>query len=416
MHAFSRALDWAYEEGMSIRGLLSLDEVEQMQRVFANQRAWSFSLYEALRAFSHAFPRLGLPDAPASIHLGDALYALNRVILRDAQGAAGTEPYLAGLAKHVWPTQSVPSLQTFAELGYSSTSSGISRLQKQHRSAWLEHARQSKALLLRAAELCPGTTAALVGAGKLYDIPLRELAERYERLILIDVDADSLAQSVELGLASPELRKRLVLVTSDVTGINEAFLLAARELFDQGLAEQTVYTSLLSLLYSYRLAQPPNLLPAEALGTAPLDTIFSVMVLSQLATPLTQYLERRFAERFPGSTLLQAHEFQVALGQFTHRIQDHHLQALLRHSRNAVVTSDVSEHYTQLATASAPAAVSAELPLIGAPHIEDLFPASRARVLASEEWQWRRVVPGPRKPRGRTLQVNGVIVQAVLTD
>lgn len=134
------------------------------------------------------------------------------------------------------------------------------------------------------------------------------------------------------------------------------------------------------------------------------------MVLSQLATPLTSYLEARFAERFPDSTLLQAHEFQVALAQFTHRLQQAHVTALLDTAPCVALTSDISEQLTQL-DLHGNVHASASLPLIGAPHLEDLVPVHRAHVVSSSEWSWQRIVPSRKKPHGRLLQVVGVVAE-----
>jgi hypothetical protein len=250
----------------------------------------------------------------------------------------------------------------------------------------------------------------VIGAGKLYDIPLRKLAERFEQLLLVDIDEQSLAQSVaEYGL-DPELRQRLTLVGADVTGINDAFLHKAREAFELA-DERAAYEALLGLLHGYCLAEPPRLFPRSALPDGGVDFACSSMVLSQLATPLTRYVERGFSERFPESSLTEAHEFQVALAQFTHRVQHAHVAALLAAAPCVALTSDVAEQYTQLDAYGRVGAASEPLTLIGAPHLEDLIPVQQARVLTSSEWNWERVVPARNSPHGRVLKVVGVVAQ-----
>lgn len=382
----SQALVWGAEQGMSIRGLLSSEQLEELARVFAGERAWTFELYEPLRAWAHALPRLEAPDLPARVHFGDALTALNEV--------------LSG--KAAWPVATTPAPSTLAELGYAETSAGITRLRERHAAAWRQHAEANKQLLRRAAELSSGRHVTVLGAGKLYDIPLQKLAERYAQVTLVDVDGAALAESLQQAGLSAGLRGRVELVTADVTGVNAAFL----ERLNQSLAapdEPATYDALLELLHGYRLESPPSL------GNDACDVVLSSMLLSQLATPLTELVQRRFRERFPKSERLGAHAFRVALAQLTHRVQHDHVQALLATAPLVALTSDVSEQFFQLDALGTATPSSPELPLIGAPHLEDLFPAQQARVVESASWSWQRVPVTPKTPRGRKLRVIGTI-------
>ena len=115
---------------------------------------------------------------------------------------------------------------------------------------------------------------------------------------------------------------------------------------------------------------------------------------------------RIHAERFPDSTRWRSHELQLALGQFSHRLQHAHVQALLASARTVTLTSDVSEQYTRLGAASQP------LPLIGSAHLSELFPAAVSADLHCAEWLWPRVVSTPDQPRGRLLRVNGCLYSA----
>jgi hypothetical protein len=134
------------------------------------------------------------------------------------------------------------------------------------------------------------------------------------------------------------------------------------------------------------------------------------MVLSQLATPLTRYILNRFALRFPASKRTQAHEFQLALGEFTHRVQHAHLRSLLATAPCIALTSDISDQYTSL-DAHGRLLGSARLPLVGAPSLDARVPRQQARSVFSAEWEWRDVVPTRSKPRGHTLQVAGVVAE-----
>lgn len=377
---------------MSIRGQLGEEQLAALERMFSGKEPWSFEQYQPLRAFAHALLRLNLPDLPAVPSFGDVLQALDEL----------RAPRLPA-----WPSHEAVTESSFSELGYASTSAAITRIRDAHTAAWREHGLNNKELLLRGAERALGERAVVIGAGKLYDIPLRKLAERFEQLLLVDVDAAALAESVEQVGLEPQLRARLSLVQADVTGINDVFLAkahAALALTD----EVEVYAALLRLLHEYRVDEPPRLVPEHA-TPGPLDFACSSMVLSQLATPLTRYLERRFAERFPASQRTQAHEFQVALGQFTHRVQHAHVLSLLAAAPCIALTSDITEQYTALDARGTVLHAAARLPLIGAASLAALMPRQQARTVLTAEWQWRRVVPTRTKPHGRTVQVEGVV-------
>jgi hypothetical protein len=267
----------------------------------------------------------------------------------------------------------------------------------------------NKELLLRGAERAAGPRAVIIGAGKLYDIPLRKLAERFEQLLLVDIDAAALAESVKQVALEPKLHARLLLVQADVTGINDVFLQRARAALAQ-TGEVEVYEALLRLLHDYRVDEPPRLFP-ERVAAGQLDFACSSMVLSQLATPLTSYVQEQFALRFPESQRTRAHEFQVALGQFTHRLQQAHVRSLLAAAPCIALSSDITDQYTGLDPRGSMLYGAARLPLIGAPSLSALVPRQQARTVFTAEWQWRHVVPSRIKPHGRTVQVEGVVAE-----
>lgn len=389
-----QVLAWATDQGMSVRGQLTEEQIAALERVFSGQEPWTFEQYAQLRAFGDALSRLNVPDLPALLNFGDVLQALDEL-------RAGTVA--------AWPTHDTVTDSTFNELGYASTSAGITRVRDANTAAWREHGVNNKQLLLRGAERAAGQRAVIVGAGKLYDIPLRKLAERFEQLLLVDIDAAALAESVKHAELEPKLRARLSLVRADVTGINDVFVekaQAALALTEEG----QVYAALLRLLHEYRLDEPPRLFP-EGATEGPFDFACSSMVLSQLATPLTMYLEEQFARRFPASERTQAHEFQTALGQFTHRVQLAHVRSLLAAAPCIALSSDVTDQYTALDARGNVVYAAVRLPLIGAPSLEALVPRLQARSVLTGNWQWRHVVPTRSKPRGRTVQVTGVVAE-----
>jgi hypothetical protein len=373
---------------MAVRGQLTEEQIVAVERAVSGREPWSFEQYQPLRAFAHAVARLNVPDLPAVLSFGDVLQALDE-LLADSVAA--------------WPTHEAVAESTFSELGYASISAGITLVRDSNTAAWREHGVSNKQLLLRGAERAKGPRAVVIGAGKLYDIPL------HKQLLLVDIDAAALAESVKQAGLSPKLHARLSLVQADVTGINDVFLEKAHAALALD-GEGEVYAALLRLLHEYRVDEPPRLFP-EGAAHGPLDFACSSMVLSQLATPLTQYVQERFAVRFPASRRTQALEFQVALGQFTHRVQLQHVRSLLAAAPCIALSSDVIDQYTALDGRGSVVYAAQALPLIGAPSLQGLVPNLQARSVLTAGWQWHHVIPTRSKPRGRTVQVSGVVAE-----
>jgi len=389
-----QVLQWAAEQGMSVRDQLTENQVVALERVFRGAEPWSFDQYQQLRVFADAVSRLDLPDMPARLSFGDILQALDE---------------LRSVAVPAWPTHTSVADRTFSELGYAPTSAGITRVREANKATWREHAANNKQFLLRGAECAKGPRAVLVGAGKLYDIPLRQLAERFEELFLVDIDAASLAESVKQVGLEPKLQARLSLVQADVTGINDVFMERARgalALTD----EAEVHAALLKLLYDYRVDEPPRLV-AENVATPPFDFACSSMVLSQLAAPLTQYVQERFTARFPSSGRAKELEFQIALGQFTHRVQQDHVRSLLAAAPCVALSSDIGEQHSGLDAHGNVSHGREMLALIGPSSLGALLPRLHARSVLTAEWKWQHVVPSRSKPHGRMVRVAGVVAE-----
>ena len=95
----------------------------------------------------------------------------------------------------------------FQLLGFAETSAGISRTQRENRDGWYEHARRHKTFILDAAAAVEQPRLAVVlGAGKAYDLPLDELARRFERVVLIDIDGAAMASTSSAVVRDARLR------------------------------------------------------------------------------------------------------------------------------------------------------------------------------------------------------------------
>ena len=145
----------------------------------------------------------------------------------------------------------------------------IAARRRRHQSAWLDHEGRSRAAILRAVTSVSGDGSALIlGAGHANDIPLEDLADRFERVTLVDLAfaRNTMIRADRLG--------RVDCVRHDVT---EA------------------------------LGHPERAdVPTRWIDDPDIRFVASVNLLSQLPTVATRDLPEADADRI-GKNLIQAH-------------------------------------------------------------------------------------------------------------
>jgi hypothetical protein len=255
--------------------------------------------------------------------------------------------------------------RAFEFLGFAEASAGIARTQRENRDGWWAHARRSKGFILdAAARVVSPRLAVILGAGKAYDLPLAELARRFERLVLIDIDAAALEATCAAAIGH---RGNVELRAMDVTGVMTRLadgIRAALENPEAGFE---------ALCRSYRLASPPRFAEQRA------DLLVSGMMLSQLGLQpklaAKRHYEARWSRPFPPAWARSWDELE-------RRLQQDHIDALGAQARLIVLSSDVV-HRSGGETWS----------VIGTPRLEARVPPA-LRVLARAAWSWPRVRAG----------------------
>jgi hypothetical protein len=260
--------------------------------------------------------------------------------------------------------------RAFELLGFADTSAGIARTQRENREAWWAHARHHKGFILDAAARIPHPRLAVVlGAGKAYDLPLEELAQRFERLVLVDIDAGALAETCNATVKAA-LRPRVELLPMDVTGVSARLARGIQEIIGGGTDAKSVEDSLQNLCQSYRLQSLPRLANERA------DLLVSGMLLSQLG--LAKLAAKRLFERRFGKSAREA-EWSAPWDALEQRLQQDHIDALCENAGLAVLTSDVRHH-----------SGGESWSVIGAARLEERVPQF-VEVMARASWSWERV-------------------------
>lgn len=273
-------------------------------------------------------------------------------------------------AGELWTFDPAVEAHAFQLLGFAETSAGIARTQRENRQGWWEHARRHKAFILDAAARVEQPRLAVVfGAGKAYDLPLEELARRFERVVLVDIDAEAMAASSAAAVRDAKLRARLELRPMDVTGVAGRL---ARGI-EAAMASPSPEDSLEALCRAYRLAGRPQLVEERA------DLLVSGMLLSQLGLQPKLAAKRLFEQRFgkiaPGS----AARWSAAWNDLDLRLQHDHVSALCDDAALAVLTSDVMHH-----------SGGESWSVIGAERLAARVP-EHLELLSEKSWTWARV-------------------------
>src|SRR6185295_10475621 len=132
--------------------------------------------------------------------------------------------------------------------------------QRDNREGWWSHAQKNRAFIEEAARQTPGKSRAVVlGAGAAFDLPLVELAKTFEKLVLVDIDAQALEQTVSGVLKDPALRARTELRVLDLTGINAQLVARLEALIAGPGSAAEIHDRLEALCHTYRLATAPRL-------------------------------------------------------------------------------------------------------------------------------------------------------------
>ena len=172
----------------------------------------------------------------------------------------------------------------------------ISAAQSEYEEYWRPHIEQSHRGILEAARLVqePGT-ALVLGAGECREVPLQELAQRFDRVVLVDLDEASMSRAVA-RLPEP-LRRVVDIRVSDVTSFAEPLMKATARIVNRAQTASQAFTELESLYGSTEtLRRFPDLPQA--------DLVVSSLVLSELARYPSTYTAQLLNETF-GSDLAE---------------------------------------------------------------------------------------------------------------
>jgi hypothetical protein len=389
--AVDRALGWYIDEVLQAKmPPVSREEAEALRDLLSGRRPRGAADFEILVNFARTIHRINqLGDAPGC-NLGDALTAL-AAVPQPGEETFNYEPTLDAAA--------------FAKLEFRDTSQGIAKAQRDNREGWWSHGQKNRAFIEEAAGRTTGTTLAVVlGAGHAFDLPLVELARRFEKLVLIDIDAQALEQTVSGVFKDPGLRAKVEPRIVDLTGINGVLVGRLEAILSGPGTAAEVADRLERLCQSYRLAAAPRLLPAGERA----DLLVSSCVLTQLAWPQRIFAERLFERRFVPVRGSAEQRWARHWSEFELRVQQDHFTALAGVAEVVAFTSDVVSQVTALDAAGTERTSGHTIYALGVPSLLERVP----RLFQSDghrTWEWPRY-RATRQGKGSRMTVEGLVL------
>jgi hypothetical protein len=154
---------------------------------------------------------------------------------------------------------------------------------------WRSHIEHSRRRILEAADLAQGHgVATVLGCGAGTEIPLAELARRFDRLILVDLDGPSMIEA--LDQVPLDLRPKVELRVMDVTSFAAPLMERLRQAVDASSTAAAAYGRFATIFDHLGLGEPVKLPPS--------DLVVSSLLLSEIPRLPFTYAGRLVRARF----------------------------------------------------------------------------------------------------------------------
>lgn len=364
-----------------VAALIALEAVVDGKRLFDG------TLIEPLSAFTNLLQSSQLPPDFGDYSFGDALLAIERAHEQIREGAEQRWEFATELS-----ADDAAKVQSF----WRKPAAG---------DADREHGIKLRRFVLDAAHGSDSSSALVCGALSAPELPLAELAARFSRLILNDVDLPGLEELVRRAIPEAH-RQRVQLERYDCTGSYVQFAAAVQSAVSAAKTQADAERALLALLQSYDVgAGSAGLTNVE--GTP--DLAISAMLLSELGRGYGTCIAQALAERGWDSEMPERAALLPALTLQSRLVEQHHIQALLRRASSAVLISAVSQVRLKTLPNGQDAAQSEPHDLLSVEHLAERLPRSAA-IKAELSWEQRRPLLGETKNDSLLTLVEAALV------
>ncbi len=291
-------------------------------------------------------------------------------------------------------------------------------MQGPNKRAWYQrnspgHLEAIRALTLAALETQPAPIArvAILGAGACTELPLEEIAQQAEEVVLVDLDELALQQARRRLSSSLQGRVRLVTadITGDVSASLERTLMGQRWQALKAQGADAVLTAVAGCLDRCDVSQPPTLAEVRP-GRC--GVVISSLVVTQLwSYPLLDVTD--LLNTLDPALAGQQHDHPAlgpAIERFKLRVARGHLLLLARLLRPNGAAVLIAEDEGRLTPQQGQASqgLDAPLPLLPA-GFDGLIDESFLRLWQPRGWEWISDWPSAVRP-GRAYHVTGSLL------
>lgn len=267
-----------------------------------------------------------------------------------------------------------------------------------------QHRTESSKLILHAADMVTPGSVLILGVGRAQEIPLAELAERFGKIVLNDIDGAAIEAELATLPLSPAARAKIELAPADLTGATDSLAKSAVQTLEIETDPAAGANALAALL---EVPRPPVVQLAEKF-----DLVIASCIVSQLHVPATERLQEAFVTKFPGQleTLQKSVVWLTALARYAQRTEASlvsSLAALVSPAGRIVFSESVQAVFFEVGENGEWLAEGTHRMLRTVNLVELLD--SRFRVYTKSRWNWV-ILPTKGTKRGRAFDVQGLIV------
>lgn len=267
-----------------------------------------------------------------------------------------------------------------------------------------EHLEKSRGLILHACEAVAQGSVLILGVGRAEEIPLAELARRFGRIVLNDIDAALVGQAVARAGLSPEATQKIETNVADLTGATEALAQQAEQAIAAAGDAMSAITALVAVL--------DGTSPLAMTTTEKFDFVVASCLLSQLHVPASERLLELFDRCFThdGKLLRESQPWKEALYRFARKTEAalvNDLARLVAPGGRIYLSETVQACFVE-AAANGKWATEGTYRMTLSLNLTDYLD-SRFRVYTRARWNWVVAPPSPGE-RGRLFDVQALVL------
>ncbi|HYQ17760.1 MAG TPA: hypothetical protein VEQ58_18430, partial [Polyangiaceae bacterium] len=248
-----------------------------------------------------------------------------------------------------------------------------------------QHAANLRRFVLEAAPNGASQAVLVVGALAEPALPLAELCARFERVTLNDLDLPRLEALVRHAVPEQH-RQRVQLERYDASGSYAAFAAGVKRTVEAASSQAEAEQALLAWLQTYDVgAGSAGLGSAEA----PPDLAVSAMLLTELGRGYAPCIASALTARGWSASGTEAGPLADALTLLRAFVVQHHLRALSRRAKSAVLISAVSRVDVRTLPNGKAVADGEPRDLLSVERLVERLP-SNVEVKDEQSWEWRQ--------------------------